>query len=96
MVLTQSENKKIKMLNEKIIIANKRIEDRYKLLKKISDDSYNRVINGNDIDIDNINTDDEKLIYLINHRNKLRDKYNQIASRIWDEKYKEVKEYERL
>ena len=91
MNLTDLEKKEIRKINEMISQTNQRILNRYKKLSNSIDSS----LDANDIDIDNVKFDDEKLIRLINYRSKLRDKYGAIAGRIWDEKFDE-ENYEKI
>lgn len=91
MNLTDLEKKKIRKVNEMISDTNKRILSRFKKLS----DSVDSRIDGNDIDIDNVNFEDEKLIRLIKYRNKLREKHDTIAGRIWDERFDE-ENYEKI
>ncbi|MBR1988296.1 MAG: hypothetical protein IKA36_04565 [Clostridia bacterium] len=86
MVLNDTEKKKLNLINEKIVNTNKRIMSR---IEKLYCKCPYIIKDANDIDVDNIKTDDERLIQLIKYRNNLRAKYKSIAGRIWEEKYKE-------
>lgn len=97
MNLSKTEKIKIEKLYKMLDEANSMIESTYKRLMKMDSKSYAK-LDGSAIDmIDVINNEkiqDKKLIGLINYRNKIRKKYNDIANRIWEVRSAEEVQHE--